>query len=104
MGSDRLIRRLAFVAGGSALACMGILAAGSHGLVPHADVTADAVHAPLAPGDGAGNGPTTSTAASVAPANPVDCSDPNNVVNCQSPPVDSPLVEGTAAPGSPYRD
>jgi hypothetical protein len=43
-------------------------------------------------------------APSYAPANPVDCTDPNNAINCDSPPIDSPLVVGTAEPGSPYRD
>lgn len=48
--------------------------------------------------------PTTSAAPSYTPANPVDCTDPNNAVNCNTPPIDSPLVVGTAEPGSPNRD
>lgn len=97
MSSDRVIRRLAVIAGGSALACMGVLAAGSHGL-GSSDIgfTAERIDAPL--------NPTTSVAPSYAPASPVDCTDPNNAINCQSPPIDSPLVVGTAEPGSPYRD
>lgn len=87
--------RLALVAGGAVLAGAGLLAAGSPAQTP-AGLTADSVRAPLAP--------TTSVAPSFAPSNPVDCADPNNAVNCSSPPVDSPLVQGTAAPGSPFRD
>lgn len=92
MNSTLGLHRLAVIAGGSALAAMAVLAATSN---------ADAGRVPLTPGGGAG--PTTSTAVSVAPT-PVDCNDPNNAINCQSPPIDSPLVSGTAAPGSPYRD
>ena len=96
MISDRVIRRLAFIAGGSALACMGVLAAGSYGLgAPETGLTAERIDTPL--------NPTTSGAPSYAPANPVDCTDPNNAVNCPGS-VDSPMVNGTAQPGSPYRD
>ena len=97
MSSDRVIRRLALLAGGSALGCMAVLAAGSTGLLAaETGLTAERIDAPL--------NPTTSVAPSYAPTNPVDCTDPNNAINCQSPPVDSPLVVGTAEPGSPYRD
>jgi hypothetical protein len=96
MSSDRVIRRLAFVAGGSALACMAVLAAGSHGLLAaETGLTAERIDAPL--------NPTTSVAPSYAPANPVDCTDPNNAITCPGS-VDSPMVNGTAEPGSPYRD
>ncbi len=87
--------RLALVAGGAALAGVGLLAAGPVS-DSHAGHTADSVRVPLAP--------TTSTAPVYAPTNPVDCTDPNNAINCQTPPIDSPLVQGTAAPGSPFRD
>lgn len=86
--------RLALVAGGAALAGLGLLGAG-----PAPDSQAGggaAAPAPLAP--------TTSNAPTYAPTHPVDCADPNNAVNCQTPPIDSPLVDGTAAPGSPFRD
>lgn len=90
-----LTLRLALVASGAVLAGAGLLAAGS-GTEAQNGLTADSVRIPLAP--------TTSVAPSYAPSHPVDCTDPNNAVNCSSPPVDSPLVEGTAPPGSPYRD
>ncbi|MCB1263773.1 MAG: hypothetical protein KDB56_04120 [Mycobacterium sp.] len=100
MVSDRAFHRFALIAGSSALACMGILALGTHGVdTPLTGVSADA---PLAPADPGG---TTGTASpSYAPSHPVDCTDPNNAINCQSPPLDSPLVVGTAEPGSPFRD
>ncbi|MCB0930616.1 MAG: hypothetical protein KDB71_01785 [Mycobacterium sp.] len=60
--------------------------------------------APLAPGTPGTTPPTTSANASFAPTNPVDCTDPNNTINCSTPPIDSPLVVGTAPPGSPFRD
>ena len=88
--SKRMVRRGAPAVAGAALALMGLVA-----LTPAG--TADSGFTPLTP-------PTTSEAPSYAPANPVDCTDPNNAVNCQSPPIDSPLVVGTADPGSPYRD
>ena len=90
-----LTMRLALMAGGAALAGVGLLAAGP---APdsQAGLTGGAGPIPLAP--------ITSSAPSYAPSNPVDCTDPNNVVNCQTPPIDSPLVQGTAAPGSPFRD
>ena len=87
--------RLALVASGAVLAGAGLLASGQ-GAELQTGLTADSVRVPLAP--------TTSVAPSFTPSHPVDCTDPNNAVNCSSPPVDSPLVEGTAAPGSPYRD
>ena len=96
--SSRVIRRCALVAGGSALAGMGLLALG-----PGAD-TATGLNAgyaqlPLAPN---GSGELT-PGPSVAPST-IDCADPNNTINCQGPNLDSPLVPGTAAPGSPFRD
>ena len=93
MVSSQGVRRLALSAAGGALTVMGLLAMHHGG---NAGSVADDLQAPLAP--------TTSTAESYAPANPVDCTDPNNVVNCQTPPIDSPLVVGTAEPGSPFRD
>lgn len=96
MSSDRVIRRVAFITGGSALVCMAILTAGSPGLLAaETGLTAERIDAPL--------NPTTSVAPSYAPANPVDCTDPNNAITCPGS-VDSPMVNGTAAPGSPYRD
>ena len=92
MSSARVFRSIALMAGGTAVAWAAILS-GAH--ASQAEMSA-----PLAPADPA----PTQTAPSYAPANPVDCTDPNNVVNCQSPPVDSPLVVGTANPGSPFRD
>jgi hypothetical protein len=104
MSSYRAIGRAALLAGASGLVWMGILASAQ---ASHADT-------PLAPGN-----TTTATATpsadpnapsgrdpgpSYAPANPVDCTDPNNSINCQTPPIDSPLVVGTAEPGSPFRD
>jgi hypothetical protein len=99
MSSIRAIGRAGLLAGASGLVWLGILASAQ---ASHADT-------PLAPGDTA---PATDTVAptpggsgpSYAPANPVDCTDPNNSINCQTPPIDSPLVSGTAAPGSPFRD
>ncbi len=101
MSSHRAIGRAVLLAGASGLVWLGILASAQSS---HADT-------PLAPGDN-DNPPATQTAApaapganpSYAPANPVDCTDPNNAVNCQTPPIDSPLVVGTATPGSPFRD
>ena len=88
--SMRIVRRSAPAVAGAALGLMALI-----GLTPAG--TADSGFTPLTP-------PTTSGVPSYAPANPVDCIDPNNAVNCQSPPIDSPLVVGTADPGSPYRD
>ena len=103
MVSDRAIQRFALIAGSSALACMGLFAISAHELdAPVTGVRADSVEAPLAPGDPAGATETASP--SYAPTNPVDCTDANNAINCQSPPVDSPMVVGTAEPGSPFRD
>jgi len=103
MSSYRVIGRAALLAGASALVWMGILASAQSS---HADTVG-----PLAPGDTT-TAPTTETVApspdaagpSYAPTNPVDCTDPNNSINCQTPPVDSPMVVGTAEPGSPFRD
>lgn len=92
MSSDRVIRRFAVLTGGSALAGMAVLAVASNG---HLAAESGRIDAPL--------NPTTSVAPSYAPANPVDCTDPNNAVNCPSS-VDSPMVDGTAEPGSPWRD
>ena len=103
MASDRAFHRFALIAGSSALACMGILALADHGLdAPLSGLSAEAVEAPLAPSDPVGATDTASP--SYAPTNPVDCTDANNAINCQSPPVDSPMVVGTAEPGSPFRD
>jgi hypothetical protein len=104
MSSYRPLVRAALLAGGSAVVWIGILAGAQSS---HADTTTD----PLAPGD-TSTAPTTETVApseegaapSYAPTNAVDCTDPNNSINCQTPPIDSPLVVGTAEPGSPFRD
>ena len=93
MRSNRIVRRMAVTAGGGAVAVMGILAGAQTSMAAPSDPVPPPTPAPAA-----------STASSFAPTNPVDCTDPNNVINCQSPPIDSPLVVGTAAPGSPYRD
>lgn len=96
MSSDRALRRIAVIAGGAAVAAMGVLAGAQTSIAATAP-------APLSPSNPAP--PTTSVAPSYAPTNPVDCTDPNNAINCQTPPIDSPMAtEGTAAPGSPYRD
>ena len=99
--SARVFRSIALMAGGTALAWAAILS-GAHTNQAQTSV-------PLAPGDPtpaptATAAPTDGAGPSYAPTNPVDCTDPNNVVNCQTPPIDSPLVSGTAAPGSPFRD
>lgn len=102
MSSFRVLGRAALMAGASAAVWMGILAGAQSS---HADT-------PLAPGDPTATPTATVTEApsgrdpgpSYAPANPVDCTDPNNAVNCQTAPIDSPLVSGTAEPGSPFRD
>ncbi len=95
MRSQRAARRVAVTIGGSALVVIGIMAGAQTSLAETATL-------PLAPGDPS---PTTSAAPSFAPTNPVDCTDPNNSINCQTPPIDSPLAPGgTAEPGSPYRD
>ena len=103
MSSYRPLLRAALLAGASALVWVGILASAQSS---HADTVG-----PQAPGDTT-TAPATETVApstdaagpSFAPTNPVDCTDPNNSINCQTPPVDSPLVVGTAEPGSPFRD
>jgi len=103
MSSYRVIGRASLLAGASALVWLGILAGAQSS---HADTPS-----PLTPGDTT-TAPATETVApspdaagpSFAPTNPVDCTDPNNSINCQTPPVDSPLVVGTAEPGSPFRD
>ena len=102
MSSAPMIQRLALVAAGAAFAGMGILAATHDGSAAAVTgLTADSVQLPLAPGDSG----TPTPGPSYAPTNPVDCTDPNNAVNCQNPPLDSPLAPGgTAAPGSPLRD
>lgn len=89
------------MAGGIAIAWAAILS-GAHASQAGAP-------APLAPGDTAPATQTTAPPAqgaspSYAPTNPVDCTDPNNAINCQTPPIDSPLVVGTAEPGSAFRD
>lgn len=90
------VRRLGRAGVGGAAAVMAAMAVAANPGGAAVEVSADHRHSPLAP--------TTSAAPSYAPANPVDCTDPNNSVNCNTPPVDSPLVVGTAEPGSPYRD
>lgn len=98
MSSYRAIGRTALLAAASVAVWAGILAG------------AQSSHA--APGDNDNDPPVPSSGApaaeganpSFAPADPVDCADPNNAINCQTPPIDSPLVVGTAAPGSPFRD
>lgn len=87
--------RLALVASGAVLAGAGLLAAGP-GAGTQTGASAGSIEVPLAP--------TTSVAPSFAPTDPVDCNDPNNMINCSTPPLDSPLVSGTAEPGSPFRD
>lgn len=94
MSSIRVFRSIALMAGGTAIAWAAILSG--------ANASQAQIPAPLAPGDPAA--PTDTAAPSYAPTNPVDCTDPNNAINCQTPPIDSPLVSGTAAPGSPFRD
>jgi len=102
--SSAMMQRLALVAAGAAFAGLGIMAAADSDVsIVVTGLTADSIQAPLAPGDSSGTDSTASP--SYAPTNPVDCTDPNNVVNCQNPPLDSPLAPaGTAAPGSPLRD
>lgn len=98
MSSVRAVRSVTVMAGGIALAWMAIISGAQ----------SNQAQPPLAPGDPAptetATAPASSAAPSYAPANPVDCTDPNNAVNCQTPPIDSPLVVGTAEPGSPFRD
>lgn len=99
MSTSRMVQRLALGMAVGAFGGMGFLALSANGPEPTSDAGLAAIQlpAPLAP--------TVSTGASYAPENPVDCTDPNNAVNCQAPPIDSPLTDnGTAAPGSPYRD
>lgn len=94
MSSRRMATNITLLAGGTALAWMAILS-GAQSSIAQTSV-------PLAPGDPA---PTSTVSQSFAPSNPVDCTDPNNSINCQTPPIDSPLAPGgTAAPGSPLRD
>lgn len=86
---------------------LGILGRG--GLIAAAGAVALSVGfaanaAPPEPGDPGTAPPAPTAGASFAPTNPVNCADPNNTINCNTPPVDSPLVVGTAAPGSPFRD
>lgn len=92
------VRRVVLLIGGVAVTCAGILAGLSED--PGEAAASDRI-TPLAPGSPAQ--PTNTASPSVAPS-PVNCADPNNVINCQGSPVDSPLVVGTAPPGSPYRD
>jgi hypothetical protein len=93
--SSQLIRRLALFTAGAATACMGFLAISG-------GETASADHVPL-PMTPSGSGELT-PGPSVAPSK-IDCMDPNNSINCTGGPnLDSPLVPGTAAPGSPFRD
>ncbi len=95
ISSPRLTRRLALAAASTALAAMGFL-------VISGGETASAGHIPL-PMTPSGSGELT-PGPSVAPST-IDCMDPNNSINCSGGPnLDSPLVPGTAAPGSPFRD
>ena len=95
MSSRRVATNITLLAGGTALAWMAILSGAESS-------RADTVTVPAAPGDPA---PTSTASPSFAPTNPVDCTDANNAINCQTPPLDSPLAPGgTAAPGSPLRD
>lgn len=92
MTSRRVATNITLLAGGTALAWMAILSGAESSIAQ--------TSAPLAPA-----GPTSTASPSFAPSNPVDCTDPNNTINCQTPPLDSPLAPGgTAAPGSPLRD
>lgn len=98
MSSYRVIGRTALLAAASAAVWAGILAGAQ---ASHAD-PGDTDPVPPAPSTGA---PAAEGAnPSFAPTDPVDCTDPNNAINCQTPPIDSPLVVGSAAPGSPFRD
>lgn len=95
ISSARLTRRLALVAGSSAMACMGFLAISGGEIA-----SAGHMLLPMTP---SGSGELT-PGPSVAPST-IDCMDPNNSINCSGGPnLDSPLVPGTAAPGSPFRD
>ena len=80
----------------------GLIAAGA-AVALSAGFSANA-EPPQVPGDPGGTSPAPTAGASYAPTNPVNCADPNNTINCNSAPIDSPLVVGTAAPGSPFRD
>ncbi len=95
---NRVFRRFALVTGGSALACMGFLAVGT-GADAATGLKTGYSQLPLSPN---GSGELT-PGPSVAPST-IDCQDPNNTINCPGPNLDSPLVPGTAAPGSPFRD
>lgn len=90
MTTPRMLSRLGLIAAGAACAL-------SAGFSAHAEP-------PMVPGDPGGTSPTATATASFAPSHPVDCNDPNNSINCNTPPIDSPLVVGSAAPGSPFRD
>ncbi len=100
MSSYRVIGRTALLAAASGAVWAGILASAQ----PSHAAPGDGDHDPapntgeVAPPPAAGANP------SFAPTSPVDCTDPDNAINCQTPPIDSPLVVGTAAPGSPMRD
>lgn len=96
-GTPRVMRQVALATAGAAMGCMGFLAVTSAGEA--GGLNADHVRLPLNPN---GSGELT-PGPSVAPSK-VDCNDPNNSINCQGPHLDSPLVPGTAAPGSPFRD
>lgn len=93
MGESRIVRSLALMAGGTAVAWAAIIAG-----------TQSSQAQPLAPLTPSDPAATDTASPSYAPTHPVDCADPNNAINCQTPPVDSPLVVGTAEPGSPFRD
>ncbi len=89
-----MFRRVALATAAAATAGMGFLAVASG-----ADAASSDSRLPLTP---SGSGELT-PGPSVAPS-AIDCNDPNNAINCQGPNLDSPLVPGSAAPGSPFRD
>jgi hypothetical protein len=109
MSSTRVFRSIALMAGATALAWAAILSGAQSSQAQMSVPLAPGDPAPTdtadpAPSDTAAPAPSDTANPSYAPANPVDCTDPNNAVNCQTPPIDSPLVVGTADPGSPFRD
>lgn len=93
MTSALVLRRAALTMGAAAVVGMGILAGAQTSLAN-----------PGSPSPSPTPAPSGTGASSVAPV-PVDCTDPNNQINCQNAPIDSPMVpSGVADPGSPWRD
>ena len=88
-------RSIAVMAGGIALAWTAILSGGARESGTIAGAAGSRRPSPRRP---------IPLPPSYAPADPVDCTDPNNVINLPDSPIDSPLVVGTAEPGSPFRD